>query len=177
MNIDKKSLRKELLLKRQSISLQEKTRLDHILCQKIAQYLFEHHIKSVGAYTPIKGEPDLSPLYETLSSQNIVLSLPVVIHKESPLLFAKWAPGDATVLDAFGIATPLKKDFIQPEALLVPCLGFSSNGFRLGYGGGFFDRTLEQKPRPKTIGVAYSFLETSFDIQAHDIALDTIITD
>lgn len=175
--IDKKILRKELLLKRQSLSQKDKKQRDQLLSNHIAQYILDQNIQSVGVYMPIKGEPDLSLLYNTLVQHAIILSLPVVVQSNTPLVFAKWSPGDPMTVDSFGIAVPLQQTIIQPDFLLVPCLGFTNQGYRLGYGGGFYDRTLSQQPRPKTIGVAYAFLQTTFPIQPHDIALDIIITD
>ena len=77
-----------------------------------------------------------------------------------------------------GIAVPAELRIEQyPPALLVPCLGFNNEGYRLGYGGGFYDRTLEKEPRPATVGIAYSCLAAAFGSDTHDIALDRIITE
>jgi 5,10-methenyltetrahydrofolate synthetase len=80
--------------------------------------------------------------------------------------------------DEMGVAVPEVLRFTErPPALLVPCLGFNEQRFRLGYGGGFYDRTLEHAPRPTTLGIAYACLEEQFASAPHDVALDRIITE
>ena len=71
----------------------------------------------------------------------------------------------------------LFRSIIQPEVVLAPCLGFNDQGFRLGYGGGYFDRTLAQSPKPTAIGIAYANCRRGFVAEEHDIPLDLIITD
>jgi 5,10-methenyltetrahydrofolate synthetase len=89
------------------------------------------------------------------------LLLPVVVQKDAALEFAEWRIGEAMVKDAMGVAVPaeLRLQAAYPPALLVPCLGFNPQGYRLGYGGGFYDRTLARhEPRPQTLGIAYQCL-------------------
>lgn len=116
-------------------------------------------------------------LYATLSREGVKLALPVVLGKQRPLGFASWAPGDALVDDAYGVPTPVERDWMYPEALLIPCVGFNADNIRLGYGGGLYDRTLATKPRPLAIGIAYASARASFSAGPHDVALDIIITD
>ena len=116
-------------------------------------------------------------MYADLAQEGVKLALPVVMGKGAPLGFAGWTPGDALVCDAHGVPTPVKKNLIRPEALLIPCVGFNADNIRLGYGGGFYDRTLAVKPRPLAIGVAYASARTSFNADPHDIALDIVITE
>lgn len=78
---------------------------------------------------------------------------------------------------AFGTAIPQSNAEVNPDVLLLPCVGFNNGRFRLGYGGGFYDRTLAATPRPTTIGVAYDCSEASFGHEAHDIAMDVVITE
>ncbi len=66
---------------------------------------------------------------------------------------------------------------VAPELLLIPCVGFNQERFRLGYGGGFYDRTLAARPRPRAIGVAYECSRAEFSVEAHDIALDAVVTE
>jgi 5,10-methenyltetrahydrofolate synthetase len=66
---------------------------------------------------------------------------------------------------------------VRPPALLVPCLGFSEQGYRLGYGGGFYDRTLAPAPRPATLGIAYACQQVAFAADEHDLPLDAVITE
>lgn len=174
----KPALRRSLLSVRCSLDDNERAQWDATIGKHIESHLQAHSMTTLGVYFSTRNEPDLTALYDALSRKGIILSLPVVIKKAAPLLFAKWKPGDPLVKDSYGISTPAARDFVSlPEALLVPCLGFTPDRFRLGYGGGYFDRTLEEEPRPHTIGVAYACLKTHFPIQQYDIPLDVIITE
>jgi 5-formyltetrahydrofolate cyclo-ligase len=117
------------------------------------------------------------PAYRQLHAAGIHLALPVVIDKEAPLRFVAWAPEDELIAGAYGTRVPARHDIVLPDALLIPCVGFNTARFRVGYGGGFYDRTLAQATRPLTLGVAYEATLASFTPDAHDIALDTIITE
>ena len=131
----------------------------------------------LGVYWPIRGEPDLQDMYAGLTAAGVKLALPLITDHQSPLQFAAWTPGQAMVLDRWGIATPVATTLVAPHALLVPCLGFNDERFRLGYGGGYYDRTLAQAPRQTAIGVAHESGRTAFAAQIHDIAMDVIITE
>jgi 5-formyltetrahydrofolate cyclo-ligase len=136
-------------------------------------------------YWPIRGEPDLRPLYAALQARGVQLALPVVADagenaeegNGSPLRFVAWNPGEAMREDRFGAAAPVRQTALLPAALLIPCVGFNLLRVRLGYGGGFYDRMLAQTPRPMTLGVAYDCTAAQFDGEAHDIALDAIVTE
>lgn len=131
----------------------------------------------VGVYWPLAGEPDLQPAYTTLAARGVKLALPVVLDRQAPLAFAEWLPGEAMHKDGMGVAVPASLRMVAlPPALLIPCLGFNAHRVRLGYGGGYYDRTLEQQPRPATAGVAYACLAAEFDGDAHDVALDVMFT-
>jgi len=129
-------------------------------------------------YWPLGGEPDLSETYRLLALEGAKLALPVVLERHAPLAFAAWTPGEAMGKDLTGIAVPADLRFVaRPPALLVPCLGFDEQGYRLGYGGGFYDRTLAGDVRPATLGVAYACQAAQFDIDVHDLPLDLIVTE
>jgi 5-formyltetrahydrofolate cyclo-ligase len=132
----------------------------------------------LGVYWPLRGEPDLAPAYATLADSGVRLALPVVVERDCALEFAAWTPGEALVRDAMGVAIPAELRMVaRPQALLIPCLGFNRGRYRLGYGGGFYDRTLEAQPRPLTVGVAYRCLQADFASAPHDVALDLVITE
>jgi 5,10-methenyltetrahydrofolate synthetase len=77
-----------------------------------------------------------------------------------------------------GVAVPADlRTVARPPALLVPCLGFNAQSYRLGYGGGFYDRTLAEAPRPYALGIAYACQQAAFDADDHDVPLDTVITE
>lgn len=174
----KPALRQSLLAMRRAIPAPQKTRWDNAVSQHLLAYLEENRLASIAVYIPIRGEPNLTPLYETLNRQGAALSLPVVLNKAAPLQFAAWQPGEAMAKDKAGVAVPENLRIVpRPRAILVPCLGFTQERFRLGYGGGYFDRTLTEPPRPHAIGIAYACLKTRFPVEPHDIPLDCIITE
>lgn len=91
--------------------------------------------KTIGVYLPIRNEPDLLELYEELSAK-MHLSLPVTIDKDQPLQFVRWKPGDPLVKGDYNVSIPAMREPVDmPEVLLIPCVGYTVNRFRLGYGG------------------------------------------
>jgi len=171
-------LRKELLAARRAIPPETRAQWDADICRHIVEWWRQSRLPALGVYWPLRDEPDLSAAYAELARLGARLLLPVVVQRDAALEFADWEIGEAMVKDAMGIAVPaqLRMD-APPAALLVPCLGYNRHGFRLGYGGGFYDRTLAKAPRPATVGIAYSCLAVDFGSDAHDIALDRIITE
>jgi 5,10-methenyltetrahydrofolate synthetase len=133
---------------------------------------------TLGVYWPLAGEPDLRPAYAELAEAGVRLALPVVLARDTALGWAEWVPGEPTVADSLGVAVPAQLRMLdRPDALLVPCLGFDARGYRLGYGGGFYDRTLALEPRPKTLGIVYACQRAEFEIGEYDIPLDEIVTE
>ena len=97
----------------------------------------------VSAFWPMAGELDLRPLLEALHDRGCVCGLPVVVGRNAPLVFRSWEPGVALVTSRFGIAEPAPdRRVVRPQHALVPLLAVDDEGYRLGYGGGFYDRTL-----------------------------------
>jgi 5,10-methenyltetrahydrofolate synthetase len=174
----KADLRRILLAERRGIPAEERARWDHQLCANIVNWWRDCKVEALGVYWPLRDEPDLHAAYAELSRLGVRLLLPVVVQRDAPLEFASWEIGETMVKDGMGVAVPAHLRIgPYPPALLVPCLGYNAGGFRLGYGGGFYDRTLARDPRPATVGVAYSCLEVEFDVDNHDIALDVVITE
>ena len=174
---DKSALRARLLAARKAMTPAAKAAAEAAICARLLAWLQTQQVSSIGVYHPIRQEPDLHPVYNALSAQGVHLSLPIIRGKDLPLEFVRWTPGETLVKDAMGTSEPAHREFVQPQALLIPCLGFNAARLRLGYGGGFYDRTLAQMPRPLAIGIAYADALVDFEGQAHDIALDLIIAD
>jgi len=141
----------------------------------------------IGAYWPIKGEFDPLPALHRWKedgelmeeTQRRRIGLPVIDKVHKTLTFHAWYPGCQMEEDAYGIPKPKDTELIVPTLLFVPCLGYSAGGYRLGYGGGFYDRTLAAlEPRPFTVGLGYTggFLD-DFEPEAHDLPLDAILND
>lgn len=133
--------------------------------------------RCVGVYWPIRNEPDLTAFFESLVDLGFTLALPVTPDSPGPLTFFAWQPGEAMQTDKMGIAVPKILRDAEPDVLLIPCVGFGPGNIRLGYGGGYYDRTLV-KFSGVTVGVAYSstFLP-GLTAQSFDIALQEIVTD
>ena len=128
---------------------------------------------------PIKGEYDARHLARTLRSRGALTALPVVVKPKSPLIFREWHPGVEMVAGVLDIPYPVGSPDVVPEAVLLPMNGWDLQGYRLGYGGGFFDRTLASlAKRPLTIGVTYEFAKLgSIHPQSWDIPLDYVVTE
>lgn len=174
---NKTALRRALLADRQAIAPEVRKRWDAEIAGRLIAWWKAHPVPALGVYWPIRSEPDLRPAYADLASRGVQLALPVVVDKNAPLKFIAWKPGDPMAKDQFGVAIPAAGGEVRPDALLIPCVGFNALYYRLGYGGGFYDRTLAQSSRPRTVGIGYSCGFAAFDADSHDIALDVVITE
>ncbi len=167
-----------LLQRRRGLDQALKAAWDRQIGAAVLAWCQAHDTATLGVYWPLPGEPDLHPLYGELARLGVALVLPVVLERAAPLGFAAWTPGQPMHKDRMGVAVPLELQMVAaPPVLLVPCLGFNAQRFRLGYGGGYYDRTLEAQPRPVTLGVAYACMQAEFGGAAHDVALDRIVTE
>lgn len=133
--------------------------------------------RTIGFYWPWKGEYDPRPLARSLHAVGTRLALPVAVGENEPLIFRLWAPGAPMARDARSILGPSKGGPVALDILLVPLLGFDDQGHRLGYGGGFYDRTLamlSSKPRVVGVGFEHARLRTIHP-QPHDIPMDVVV--
>ncbi len=134
----------------------------------------------LSAYWPIKGEPDLRGLMADLHAAGVTVALPVVETRAAPLVFRRWTPATRMQRGDWNIPVPPPEAAaLRPDIVLAPCLGWTREGFRLGYGGGYFDRTLAAlDPRPVTIGIGFAAarLDTIYP-QPHDIPLCAVVTE
>ncbi len=154
---------------------------------RIARHFLEHFQlergATVAAYLPIGTEVSPLPLIERLGSLGVVTALPVIIEPATPLVFARWSPGDGLRPASHGTQEPLRdKDRVEANILLVPLLAFDGQGRRLGYGGGFYDRTiggLREARRPVlAIGLAFSAQEVEeLPQDPYDQKLDGVVTE
>ena len=176
---DKKSLRRQLQAERQSL-VDRHQRAVH-LQEVLRVWLVTRRESSIGAYWPIKGEFDALPaLYRWSEAEaGRRIGLPVVNRETKQLRFHVWYPGCEMEEDAYGIPKPKDTEAFDPQMLLVPCVGYGPGGLRLGYGGGFYDRTLAVlQPRPFTVGVGYAhgFIPWLAP-EAHDVPLDAVLNE
>jgi 5-formyltetrahydrofolate cyclo-ligase len=134
---------------------------------------------TLGVYWPFRAEFDPRSLIDWLISAGSAVALPVVVDKKGPLEYRAWRPGEKLVDGVWNIPIPEKRQIVTPQAVLAPLVGFDRDCYRLGYGGGYFDRTLAAlAPRPWAIGVGFelSRLETIYP-QDFDIPMDLIVTE
>jgi 5,10-methenyltetrahydrofolate synthetase len=176
---DKKLLRRQLQAERQSL-IDRHQRAMH-LQEVLRVWLMGRDDKAIGAYWPIKGEFDALPaLYRwTEADEERCIGLPVIDKQSKQLSFQMWFPGCEMEEDAYGIPKPKDTPVFHPTLLLVPCVGYGDGGVRLGYGGGFYDRTLATlQPRPYTVGLAYSFGYVPWlRAEPHDVPLDAVLNE
>ena len=134
---------------------------------------------TVSFYWPMGDEADPRPLAARLARRGHALALPVVAKKDAPLVFRLWREGDPLVVHKFGMHEPADgAPLVTPDVLLVPLLAFDARGHRLGYGGGFYDRTLAALDAKLAIGVAYAGQETdALPIHERDHPLDMVVTE
>lgn len=181
----KQALRQELLARRQAMPDREWR--SELLQRVMRVWLIERPDTVIGAYWPIKGEFDPLPALHRWKEDGELLDqpqrrrigLPVVDKVNKTLTFHVWYPGCPMEEDAYGIPKPKDTEVIVPTLLFVPCVGYGIGGYRLGYGGGFYDRTLASlQPKPFTVGLGFtSGYVDDFEPEVHDQPLDTILNE
>ncbi len=171
--------RAELLTPRLAMPRAERTRRDKAIAAFTLEQLAGFKTANIGFYWPFRGEPDLRRLVRSLLDGGATASLPVVIDKNRPLEFWSWRTGERLRPGVWDIPVPARRKVARPDVLLVPLLGFDEAGYRLGNGGGYYDRTLAAPiRRPFTIGVGYELGRLkSIRPQPHDIPMDVIVTE
>ncbi len=176
---DKKVLRRQLQAERQDLIDRHLRAMQ--LQEVLRVWLVKREEPAIGAYWPIKGEFDTLPALfrwsEAESGRRI--GLPVADKTTKQLRFHVWYPGCEMEEDAYGIPKPKDTPIFEPGLLLVPCVGYGPRGLRLGYGGGFYDRSLATlQPKPFTVGLAYTHGHVPWlEAEPHDIPLDAILTE
>lgn len=178
ISLIKAQMRAQLITIRRSMPSDVKVQADRRIIDTLFQVIREQQPKVLGGYLAIAGEPELMPLYTSLSKHGILFALPFAAVRRTPLSYRLWNPGEVLGRDASGMrAPPAENTEIKPDIVLAPCIGFNNEGYRLGFGGGYFDRTLAQPSAPMAIGIAYANAQINFPLEAHDIALQQIITE
>lgn len=175
----RKGMRAELIARRMAAPAAARREWSLAISLMLMQALPLRPGSVVGFCWPLKAEYDARPLMRLLRQRGARSALPVVMQRDEALVFRHWAPGVAMKIGTMGIAYPEGTEQVTPQILLIPLVGFGRAGDRLGYGGGYFDRTLaSMEPRPLCIGVGFelSRMETSFP-QPHDVPLDAIATE
>jgi 5-formyltetrahydrofolate cyclo-ligase len=179
---DRRALRRTLLASRLALSSAEWAQLSCRVCAHLRGGFPQLSAMTVGFCWPLNQEPDLRPLIEGWINEHrkgFRALLPVVIAAEQALAFRAWTPDTVMFADRYGIPTPAGGDWLFPEVLLLPVNGFDAAGHRIGYGGGYFDRTLASlDPRPLAIGVGFELARlASIAPEPHDQPLDAMVTE
>ena len=175
----RKEQRVSLLARRMACSPAERATWNEAILRFIATGFPVLRELVVGFCWPYKGEVDPRPLIHQLRAQGAHVVLPAVVAKHQPLEFREWWPGAPMKAGALGIPMPEGTPVLAPDAVLVPPVGFSEQGWRLGYGGGYFDRTLAaMAPQPLKICVAHELSRIpTIHPQPHDIPMDFVVTE
>ena len=173
----RRALRRELLARRMA--------LDKALHQELSAGIVAHLLahfpppQTLAFCWPIKQEPDVRAIVDTWRQAGTRTTLPVVISEHAALAFREWQPDTPLESDRYGIPTPAQGDWLVPDLILLPLNGFDPAGYRLGYGGGYFDRTLAAlSPRPLAVGIGFELNRVAtIQPEEHDQPLDWIITE
>lgn len=175
----RQALRQEMLARRAALSPAQHEEWSAGIVDHLIATFPEFPGQILGFCWPIQREPDLRVAIRHWLSRGSRAVLPVVLAAQRPLAFRAWTPDMPLVPDRYGIPTPDSGEWLQPQVLLLPVNAVDGAGYRLGYGGGYFDRTLAAlAPRPLTIGVGFECNRVdSIRPAAHDQPLDWMVTE
>ena len=170
--------RREMLSRRKDQPGEVRVNADRQLAAQLAQVL-ETVEGVLGFYWPIQAEYDPRQVITQwlAGAAGRQAALPVVIRRATPLIFRNWTAATPMIPAGFGTSVPAPDEQLVPRTLVIPLVGFDREGYRLGYGGGYYDRTVAALPmRPYAIGIGYSIcrLET-IEPQSYDLKLDRLV--
>jgi 5,10-methenyltetrahydrofolate synthetase len=172
--------RAELLAMRQAMPVEERQRATQLVVARLGGFVATRKYTTIGLYWPIKLEINLLPWADALAREfGTILCLPVVVAQKTPLEYWRWSQGEPLDRGFWDIPIPARREVVVPDLMLAPLVGFDSANYRLGYGGGYFDRTLASLgQRPMVVGVGHDFsaLKTIFP-QPYDIPMDAVVTE
>jgi 5-formyltetrahydrofolate cyclo-ligase len=171
--------RKERLLRRMGSEAAERQQIATRIGAHLKELLERSSFRVLGIYWPIRGEIDVRDLARAHIEAGKRLALPVVVTPGAAVEFWQWQPEMPMTRGVWNIPVPAERRVLEPDLLIVPMVGYDRARYRLGYGGGYYDRTLAAAaPRPRTIGVARADAQLmTIYPQAHDIAMDAIVTE
>ncbi len=177
---EKQNIRKFLIDRRNELSLKYEARNNsHIHIKTLLEDIGKCR---VGSYFPFRNEISTKPIHELLFSLGFEISLPCINDKDKNLTFRNWEINDDLKKNKYGILQPRENTIDDcPGMIIVPLVGFSVSGYRLGYGGGYYDRFIEKKNKAGkiiTVGFGYTFQEVNnLPIESHDQKLNWILTE
>lgn len=177
----RKAERKRLIAARMALPVAEREAHARLIARDLDGLVARTPETIVSIYWPFRGEPDLRSWMSEACAAGVRTALPVVVAKGQPLIFREWTPGARLERGVWNIPFPADGAVVAPTVVIAPLVGFDGAGFRLGYGGGFFDRTLAAMAaiaaKPLIIGVGHPAqrIATIYP-QRHDIGMDWIVT-
>jgi 5-formyltetrahydrofolate cyclo-ligase len=174
----RKEARQKMLAARAAMPVAAREDLSRRLIEQLKPVL-QDRPSPISFYWPIKAEPDLKPLMRALDEAGIAVCLPVCVKLGEPLSFRPWTAGAKMERGFWDIPVPADPTEVQPRTLIAPIVGYDPAGYRLGYGGGFFDRTLAKfGDAAAAIGIGFSmFRLATIHPQPHDIPMAAIVTE
>jgi 5-formyltetrahydrofolate cyclo-ligase len=178
----KTALRREALARRGAVPPGARAAFSRRLADEGLRLARLWRPQAASAFHPFRDEPSTLVLLSALAAEGFATALPVVVGRGSPLVFRLWRPGDPTRSGAMSIPEPLERaPAVDPDLLFVPLACFDRRGHRIGYGAGYYDRTLAGLRAIKpvhAVGVAYGVCEVAaVPYEAHDQSLDAIVTE
>jgi 5-formyltetrahydrofolate cyclo-ligase len=173
----RKAERARLIAARLSIPASKREAMSADFAGQLDAAIGDPRGRIVSIYWPFRGEPDLRPWAARIVQHGGQIALPVVIQKAHPLQFRNYRSGDRLEKGVWNIPIPAAGAVVVPDVVIAPVVGYDRSNYRLGYGGGFFDRTLAALPRkPLVIGIGYDFQSVATILpQPHDIPMDRIV--
>jgi 5-formyltetrahydrofolate cyclo-ligase len=174
----RKAERERLRAGRNALDADQRAVAGKAVIEKLNRLLENCEVTVLGAYWPIHREIDLRPWMRRQADAGLEIALPVIRGRNQPLLYSRWRPGQAMRRGIWGIAEPATDEWLEPQMVLAPLLGVDQQQYRLGNGGGYFDRSLAAAvPRRQAVGVGYGCARiATIYPQPHDVAMDFVIT-
>ena len=175
----RKDERQRIIAERLSLSVDDRQHRAGAIARHLSAALGDIHGRTVGVYWPFRGEPSLRSWMEQIHADGALCALPVVVERQAPLVFRSWWPGAPMARGIWNIPVPAESIDVLPDIVVSPVVGFDPACYRLGYGGGFYDRTLAAmacKPLVIGVGFALSAVPTIHPLP-HDIPMQFIVTE
>ena len=174
----RKAKREELIAARLAVPAAERKRVASEVADVLDELIDFSLRPTVSLYWPFRGELNLRDWMLRAHERGATIALPVVLAKAQPLMFRIWTPECKMEPGIWNIPVPTETAMVTPTVVISPLVGYDPGCFRLGYGGGFFDRTLvDLLPRPRVIGVGHPCTAIpTIHAQPHDIPMDVIVT-
>ncbi|MFV0473774.1 MAG: 5-formyltetrahydrofolate cyclo-ligase [Pikeienuella sp.] len=171
--------RERLIALRLALSVEDRAERGRRIAATLSARIGDVKGRVISFYWPFRGEPDMRELMARIDAAGGIVALPVVVEKRAPLIFRRWRPGCAMARGVWNIPIPAEGPEVAPDIVISPVVGFDPGRYRLGYGGGFYDRTLAAAARmPRAIGIGYAEQAIgTIHPQPHDIPMAEIVTE